>query len=64
MQGALRANVAPTIGTCVAALGALGVAGEWPRVAALLDDLLDWEVLTALTSAAMQRAGSAVLAAC
>jgi hypothetical protein len=33
MQGVLRANVVPSSGACVAALGALGVAGGWPRAA-------------------------------
>ena len=33
MQGVLRANVVPSSGACVAALGALGVAGGWPRIA-------------------------------
>ena len=61
MQAALRANIAPTRGACVAALGALGVAGEWPRVVLLLDDILDWDVLKTPTSAVVQHAESAVL---
>merc|ERR1719272_489509 len=53
IQAVLRANVAPSAGACVAAFGALGIAGEWSRVVALLDDLGDWEALSALTSAAV-----------
>ena len=61
LQGVLRANVAPSAGACVAALGALGVAGEWKRVVALLDDLGDWEALSALTSAAVLNAAVTAL---
>lgn len=46
VQACLRASVAPSPATCVATLGALGKAGEWPRVVPLLDDFQDWDVRT------------------